>query len=85
VKKLTVIQKRSVSSVPERAKFALANLIVSPDRTKWILERYPENEYGRPGVLHVEAARRADERIKRRDPVRPGIVVAGEGEEEEAA
>ena len=31
---------------------SLAGLVVSPERTAWILARYPPTEMGRPGIMY---------------------------------
>jgi|HubBroStandDraft_2_1064218.scaffolds.fasta_scaffold471031_3 hypothetical protein len=39
---------------PGRWRSPLAALIVSPERAAWIMETYPPEQMGRPGILHRE-------------------------------
>jgi len=43
---------------------SLADFVVDDARRKWIVARYPENDWGRPGILVVSG-----QRSKRAEPV----------------
>jgi hypothetical protein len=52
----------------QRWQHPLAELVVTPERAAWILERYPPSDQGRPGILHTETQRGPK---PRRDAPRP--------------
>ncbi len=45
-------------TVLQHWQHSLAMLIVSEERARWIQERYPPTDSGRPGILHCEPQRK---------------------------
>ena len=45
------------NSISEEWRYPVADLIVSPERAAWIMQRYPETDTGRPGVLVTDGHR----------------------------
>lgn len=72
-----MIENSALLRNPSDWRDTLADLIVSDERRLWILERYPFEDVGRPGILHVESKRSRHPR-KKRDVLRWGDAIHSE-------
>jgi hypothetical protein len=48
------------NSISEEWRYPVADLVVSPERAKWIEERYPFSDVGRPGIIGASGIRNTD-------------------------
>ncbi|HXX18708.1 MAG TPA: hypothetical protein VEJ46_04850 [Candidatus Acidoferrum sp.] len=72
-----MIENSAPPENPSDRRDTLVDLIVSDERRAWILTRYPFEDIGRPGILHVEPKTSKHWR-KKRDSMRWGDAIHSE-------
>lgn len=60
---------------------SLIDLVVSPERARWIQERYPESDVGRPGILFSEPSSLRP--LYKKDPVGVRLVQNDDDEQDD--